>query len=189
MNKKNIFSIIIVVLIIISIFFIWVIKNKEREELEEFINDSYTNNSVTNQSGENISNSDFDLKVTESLDIEKLKSYGLPIIIDFGADACIPCQQMFPDLVSTNVKTKEKAIVKFIDVWKYPDLAAGYPVELIPTQIFFNNDGSPYIPSGDTDIEFKYYVDKNQKHVLTAHVGILTESDMENILKEMGMDE
>ena len=43
-------------------------------------------------------NPDFFLEVTEPLDFDRLKSYGLPIMIDFGADSCAPCKEMAPVL-------------------------------------------------------------------------------------------
>ncbi len=56
---------------------------------------------------------------------------GFPIIIDFGADSCIPCKEMAPVLKKLNEEWQGKVIVKFVDVWKYPDAAdsisfAGY---------------------------------------------------------------
>ena len=92
-------------------------------------------------------NPDFVLEVTEGLDIEALKSYGLPIIIDFGADSCITCKEMAPVLKELNQDLRGEAIVKFVDVWKYPELAEGYPVRVIPTQIFIDAEGNPHVPA------------------------------------------
>jgi len=60
---------------------------------------------------------DFDLEAT-AIDLEQLKSYGLPIVIDFGADSCVPCKEMAPVLKELNQEMQRKAIVKFVDVWK-----------------------------------------------------------------------
>ncbi len=179
MSKKKILSVVVIFIIVIGIAGIWFIKNSQRNELE---------NDLSN-SGDIISNPDFDLEVKETLDIEKLKTYGLPIIIDFGADFCMPCRQMEPELKVLNQSTKGKAIVRMVDVEELPEVASQYPVELIPTQIFINSDGTPYVPSGDSEFEFQFYVDDDENHVLTTHVGGLTESEMLEILKEMGMDE
>lgn len=135
-------------------------------------------------------NPDFALHVKEALDMEQLKSYGLPIMIDFGADYCAPCREMAPVLVKLNKELQRKAIIKFIDVGKYPELVEGYPVRVIPTQIFFDKDGKPYKPSDPQGMQMKLYTQRDtNKHVFTVHEGVMTEEMILTVLKEMGMDE
>ncbi|MCK7476187.1 MAG: thioredoxin domain-containing protein [Candidatus Moduliflexus flocculans] len=67
------------------------------------------------------------LAVTEAKELERIRSLGLPVIVDFGADSCIPCKEMAPVLMGLNRTLQGKAVVKFVDVWKYKDLAEGYP--------------------------------------------------------------
>ena len=109
-------KIIVPILLVCVIAGIWFVKN----------NDKDTSSVVGN-------NADFALHVTEEINLEQLKSYGLPIIIDFGADSCIPCKEMAPVLKELNAELQGKAIIKFVDVWKYQQLAQGYPINLIPT--------------------------------------------------------
>lgn len=90
---------------------------------------------------------EFDLDATYTFDLEKILSHGLPIIVDFGADSCDPCKKMAPILVELNKDLRGQAIVKFVDVWKNNDASAGLPLEVIPTQFFFNADGTPYKPA------------------------------------------
>ncbi len=168
MNKK-ITSTIIVIAIIIVIAGIWIFKNKNK-----------TNNA---------DNSDFELNITSNFDIEKLKSYNLPIIIDFGSEGCMPCRQMAPALKQVNNELRGKAIIRFIDVWEYPDLANGYPIELIPTQIFINKDGTPYAPKNAEELELQFVTDEQGNHTLTTHIGALTVEQMKSMLKEMGLNE
>lgn len=129
----------------------------------------------------------------EAVDIETLIAYKLPIIIDFGSDSCIPCQQMAPVLVTLNAEMRGKAIVKFVDVWKHTNAANGFPVQVIPTQVIINADGTPYVPSDsmqDSGIEFTMYTSKETgEHVFTTHQGGLTEEDMRRILMDMGVAE
>lgn len=122
------------------------------------------------------------------MDLEKLTSYGLPIIFDFGSEGCDPCRRMKPGLIAVNEAMQGKAIVKFLDVWEYTDAAAGYPITLIPTQMFINADGTPYVPGEDIDIEFTTYNNRETgEHALTLHEGMLTEDEMLRILEDMGV--
>ncbi|BAE85931.1 hypothetical protein DSY4142 [Desulfitobacterium hafniense Y51] len=132
--------------------------------------------------------SDFALHVTQELDLEKLKSYGVPIIIDFGADSCIPCKEMAPVLKELNEELQGRAIVKFVDVWKYKKLAKGYPVNLIPTQIFIDAEGKPYQPQAPEAIQMNLYtLRETEEHVFTTHEGSLSKEQLLNILEEMGL--
>lgn len=180
MNKK-IMSVIIIIAVIVIIAGIWIFKNNEKNKDETTTN----NTSNTNQT----QNPDFKLNITSSFSLDKLKSYNLPIIIDFGSDSCIPCKQMAPALKQLNSELQEKAIIRFVDVWKYPKLADGYPIELIPTQIFINSDGTPYAPENAEELELEFIKDENGNHIFTTHIGALTVEQMKSMLKEMGLSE
>ncbi len=131
-------------------------------------------------------NPDFELVASE-INLDALKQHGLPIIIDFGADECVPCVEMAPVLVSVNEQMQEKAIVKFVDVWKNPEASSGFPVQVIPTQVFVNADGTPYTPSDNLGIEFVTYSNmQTGEHIYTVHQGGLTEEQMNTILQDMG---
>lgn len=180
-SKKGIvLKIIVPVLIISAIAGIWIVKNNNNE----------AGVVGTDKSGTVAAdNPDFELDVTEKIDHEKLKSYGLPIVIDFGADSCIPCKEMAPVLKELNADLRGKAIVKFVDVWKYQELAQGYPISLIPTQIFIDSEGNPYKPVDPQAIQMKMYSSRdNGEHVFTAHEGGMTKEQLLSVLKEMGME-
>lgn len=173
-NKKGLWvKILIPLFIVVIIAGIWVFKNKQSPKpLPQ----------ATEQ------NLDFALHVYDELDLDKLKSYGVPIIIDFGADSCIPCKQMAPILVELNIELRGKAIIKFVDVWKYQNLAQGYPISVIPTQVFFDAQGKPYIPKSMDAVQLKMYSDKDtNEHIFTTHEGGITKAQLMAILKEMGL--
>jgi len=65
----------------------------------------------------------------------------LPRLLDLGADKCIPCKKMAVILDELKQGYAEQFEVVFIDVWKNPDAANPYNINLIPTQIFFDADG------------------------------------------------
>ena len=169
MDKKKLVKIIVPVCIVLIIAGIWIFKN--------------TNSDAPPITG----NKDFTLEAT-NIDLEVLTSYELPIIIDFGADSCIPCKEMAPVLKTLNVEMQGAAIIKFVDVWKNEDVANDFPIQVIPTQIFINADGTPYVPSDDIKIEFTMYSTKDtNEHVFTIHQGGLTEDQMRRILTDMGV--
>lgn len=140
------------------------VENKKEEIVEEV---DKKVNIEENKDEININKNDpnFNLNAT-SLELEKLKSYGLPILIDFGSEGCMPCRQMKPTLIELNEELRGKAIIKYIDVWEYPEAAEGFDFSLIPTQFFINKDGKVY----------------------KQHTGILGKEEIINILKEMGME-
>ena len=163
-------KIIVPVLVVCIVAVIWIIKNSQTSAI-----------SVSD-------NPDFALLVSKEIDLEKLKSYGLPIIIDFGADSCIPCKEMAPVLEELNKELQGKAIVRFVDVWKYPDLAKNYPISVIPTQILFDAKGNPYTPKDANAIPMNMYSTKGtDKHVFTTHEGGIKKEQLLSVLKEMGL--
>jgi len=174
-DKKKLFqNIVAPILIVVAIIVMWVVK-------------TYSTSAPGNkQTG---TNADFMLEAT-SIDLDALKEYNLPIIIDFGADSCLPCKEMAPVLIKLNADMQGKAIIKFVDVWKNSNAARGFPVQVIPTQVFINADGTPYVPSNDIQINFNMYTYKETgEHAFTVHQGGLTEKQLLAILADMGVTE
>lgn len=133
---------------------------------------------------------DIPLSVT-NIDLAALKEHNMPIIIDFGADSCIPCKEMAPVLKKLNTEMQGKAIIQFVDVWKNQSAASGFPLTIIPTQFFYNADGTPYVPSDDIQkaMQFELHKDfKTGEHNFTSHKGGLTEMQMRQILADMGVE-
>ena len=173
MDKKKLIKIIIPICIVLVIAGIWIFKNA-KPEVEPTAD-----------------NKDFALEATD-IDMDALTTYELPIIIDFGADSCIPCKEMAPVLKTLNAEMQGAAIIKFVDVWKNGEAANGFPIQVIPTQVFINADGTPYVPSDsmiDSGIEFTMYSYKETDELAFAvHQGGLTEEQMRSILADMGVD-
>ena len=122
---------------------------------------------------------------------EELFGTGLPLMLDFGSATCGPCQMMKPDLISFYEESYGKVTVRYADVWADPSLAGGFPVNAVPTQFFFNADGTPFEPSEELQkqMRFSMYVRRdNDEHVLTAHVGVMTKEQMKQIFREMGVE-
>ncbi|TVQ99037.1 MAG: thioredoxin [Desulfovibrionales bacterium] len=66
----------------------------------------------------------------------------LPRLVDLGADNCIPCKLMAPILQELKDEYVHAFATHFIDVWKNPDAGRQFSVRMIPTQIFFDADGT-----------------------------------------------
>lgn len=118
----------------------------------------------------------------ESFDIPVLASRGLPIILDFGAEECIPCQRMKPDLIAAWQSLEGRATVAFMDAWKNPAQASLFPIRTIPSQVIYNPDGTPFKAPGNTKFNFIEYRDKDTNQLkFTVHEGALTQADFEEI--------
>ncbi len=128
------------------------------------------------------------LGLSSAFDLEALRSTGLPLMIDFGADSCIPCKQMAPVMEELHASLQGRVIIRFIDVWKYRDLANGYPIQVIPTQLFFDAQGRPFSPPQSLGIPFNQYsLRDTNEHVFTTHEGGLDKAQMLSIFSAMGM--
>ncbi len=171
-DNKLILKIVVPIIIVIMIVGVWFISNMEDEGTVAVATD----------------NEDFAL-ISETLDLDELKSYGLPILIDFGADECVPCKEMEPVLVELNEEYQGKVIVKFYDVWKDPTFAANFPVQVVPTQFFFDAEGNPYMPSETDELGLiMYQTSDTKEHVYTAHEGGMTKEQLELVFEDLGVE-
>jgi len=98
-------------------------------------------------------------------DFKKALQSGKPVLVDFGANSCVPCRELRPILKDVGKEYSGKAGVLIIDVYKYQNLAQEYKVTLIPTLVFFDSKG---------------------KEVF-RHLGVLDKEKIVAKLKEIGM--
>lgn len=183
MDKRKALRIAAPVLVVLVIAGIWAYKNFGTDNAETPL-PSAGAGGVALTEEEKI---DFALDAS-AFDLEKLKSYGLPIIVDFGAEWCGPCRDFKPVLEAIHTEMLGKAIIKYVDTDTYAELAREFPVTVIPTQVFISADGTPYMPSGDLGIDFLNYTDKDSgETVFTVHEGGLTTEQLRAILTDMGV--
>ncbi len=88
----------------------------------------------------------------------------LPRVVDVGADKCVPCIMMAPELEKLKKEYAGALEVEFVDVWKRPHDADSYKVRSIPTQIFYDTSGKE----------------------LARHVGFISKDDILAKFKELG---
>jgi thioredoxin len=66
----------------------------------------------------------------------------VPVLVDFYADWCGPCQMMVPILEQVNAQLQGRLRVVKIDTEKYPQLATQYGIAALPTLVLFKQ-GQP----------------------------------------------
>ena len=180
-KKVQLSKIVVPLLIVLVVVGIWIIKNTQ-----------WGSRSIIDQTEENevVLHEDYVLNAKEDFELEELLAHELPIVLDFGSETCPPCRKMAPILKKVHHDVQGKAIIKYIDVDKFQEIAGNYPVKVVPTQFFFYKDGKPYQPQDFESSGMLIYTLKDtEEHVLTAHEGGLTEAQLMEILLEMGMEE
>ena len=85
--------------------------------------------------------------------------------IELGADRCIPCRAMQPIMKEIAKDYAGKIQVVFYDVWKDPEPARKYGIQLIPTQVFIDQSGKE----------------------IFRHVGLFPKEEILSMLKEKGI--
>lgn len=90
---------------------------------------------------------------------------GMVTLVDLGANACIPCKLMAPIMTKLEKDYQGKAAIVFIDVWKFPEQAKPFNIQVIPTQIFYDKTGQE----------------------VSRHEGFMSEKDIVSQLKKMGI--
>ena len=88
------------------------------------------------------------------------------MLVDFGANSCLPCRQIRPILKEVGKEYAEKARVLVIDVYQFQGLAKQYKVQIIPTLVFFDAKGKEAF----------------------RHLGVLDKEKIVSKLKEIGME-
>ena len=76
-----------------------------------------------------------------SEEFKKALTSGKPILVDFGANSCLPCRQIRPLLKEIRQEFTGKAQVLVLDVYQNKEVAGEYRVQVIPTLIFFDKSG------------------------------------------------
>lgn len=76
----------------------------------------------------------------DSLDFEELiEASEVPVLVDFWADWCGPCQMQTPILEQVADTLSEEAVIAKLNVDESQDIAIAYGVASIPTMIIFKD--------------------------------------------------
>ncbi|MEJ2647404.1 MAG: thioredoxin family protein [Sedimentisphaerales bacterium] len=82
-----------------------------------------------------------DYQIPDEYKVENLTGKGMPVLVDVGAETCIPCKLMAPILEELKEELKGKIVVQFLNLDAYPGLAKEYEIKVKPTQIFYDVSG------------------------------------------------
>lgn len=180
------------ILLIIAIAYIGIsmLKKEKNKKVENMLEFTHQNEISTHtEEPTTIEKQTKTYSIPEESMLHTLTQQNLPIILRFGTEYCPKCIEMEPIYESVKEKTQGKAIIEYIDKQKQPDIAEQYPIHLIPTQILVNADGTPYNGEKIEDKRFEKYYDTEGNHTITVCKGAMTEEEIMNILREMGMEE
>ncbi len=73
---------------------------------------------------------------------ELLEASKTPVLVDFYATWCGPCQMMSPILEQVGASLRDRVQVVKIDTDRYPTIASQYQIQALPTLVLFKN-GQP----------------------------------------------
>lgn len=126
---------------------------------------------------------------SDPFDVGELRKQGVPVLIDFTATWCIPCRTFNPILKEVKEELGDKVVIELVDVDKYRKFTTYYPVRAIPTQLLFNSDGTPYVPSHGNEkglYGFTAYAAGEQS--VTIHEGTFSKENLLKLLETMGLE-
>lgn len=126
---KKIYKIIVIGAVLVAAVGAFYLKSKQGPQ-------EGTNSAQTAQISSNENTQKSATQTTTETENKKL-----PKLIDLGAGKCIPCKMMAPILEKLKKEYADKFVVEFIDVWENPDEAKKYNIQVIPTQIFYDENG------------------------------------------------
>jgi thioredoxin 1 len=86
--------------------------------------------------------------------------------VELGSDRCVPCKEMRPVMDAIARTFGDQVEIVFYDVWDDPAPANEYGIQMIPTQVFLDEDGEEFF----------------------RHVGFYPEEEIETLLVEHGLD-
>ena len=97
--------------------------------------------------------------------VDRARSSGKPILVEFGAKGCVPCDMMQPILEALKKKYKDRLTVLFVHVGEEQILGARYGISSIPVQVFYDKTGKETF----------------------RHTGFYKQEEVEKRLAEMGV--
>jgi thioredoxin 1 len=114
---------------------------KSREALGEFLEEIRKNGKVDINQAELQKVTVKPPEMNTEDELKRALTSGKPVLVDFGANSCLPCRELRPVLKEIAAEHSEKAKILVIDVYKYQNLAREHKVLMLPTLVFFDSKG------------------------------------------------
>lgn len=173
--KKKIIPIIIIILLVIIIgvlAYVFLVKNDENNQIDE------------NILKETVTNEIYSVYANNTLNIEELTNEQKPIILFFIADWCNPCQEYKTIVEEVANEFLDKVNIRFLDVDQNEELKEYYDINNVPSAIFINSNGTPYVPEEDQEYLFETKEDDG-KLIYTKIIGSLSKNQLVNVINRM----
>lgn len=100
---------------------------------------------------------------SKTMTFEEVINSDKPVLLDFFATWCGPCQMMGPILQQVKEELGDDVKILKVDIDKYLDLAARYQVQSVPTFAIFKNSELLWKQSGAKPKE--QLVDEIKKYI------------------------
>jgi len=94
----------------------------------------------------------------------EIKKAGQPVLVDFWADWCFPCQMLSPILDEAIEELKNEIVLAKVNNDEAPMISQKYGIEKIPTVMLFK-EGKPisFFEGVRGEMEIKNWLNKNLK--------------------------
>jgi thioredoxin 1 len=98
-------------------------------------------------------------------DLDAALKAGVPLVVEFGGERCIPCMNMQPVLKDLQALLSKRARVVNFWIQPNPEVARRHQIIVMPTQVIFDAKGRE----------------------IFRHMGYFAQPDFEKALKEKGL--
>lgn len=125
----------------------------------------------------------------ESLEeLNSLKEAGKPTVLFFGADYCPECRSYYDDIALFSALYGDKITIRYINTEQHRPVRPSYNIERIPSTVFFDADGNPWLPPETLKLNRKAYIVNKRAHVSELYTPTLGEALGENPYFKFGLD-
>ena len=78
----------------------------------------------------------------ERFDIDKARQRGLPMLVEYGFQACPPCKMLKPVLESLDREYSDDFAIGYVDIMADRNAVSENNIRATPTLIFYDKDGN-----------------------------------------------
>jgi thioredoxin 1 len=126
--------------------------------------------------------------VITEVDLDKLLSSGLPLILNFG-DASLESMETLANLEKLSDEYPGAILVRSVDLAANPRAREGFPAPILPTQFFYTAEGKPIpLPLAYGPFMSSFVPVDSEEAVFTAHEGPLDEEGIRIVKEILGLE-